>query len=115
MHGILHLQGVEREVVKYPPERLQGDDVACNEGEAAFVRARRLGVLVVVECPCEFERGRTHTAEHGQFSVLSFSGALDGGDFVGVFAHGGQAVDLEGWETGHSGGGFELRIGSRGK
>ena len=49
--GVFQLQSIEGKRVQDFPERFGGDDVLLHEGETAFV-VLRLGVFVVVECPC---------------------------------------------------------------
>ena len=65
MHRVFQFEGVEREGIQDLPERFGGDDVLLQEGETAFV-VLRLGVFVVVECPCVLESWCAEMADEGQ-------------------------------------------------
>lgn len=65
MHRVLQLEGVEWEGVQDLPEWFGGDDVLLQEGETALV-VLRLGVFVMVECPCILESWCAEVAYEGQ-------------------------------------------------
>lgn len=98
---VLQLQGVHGEVIDGAPEGLEGEDIADDEGDALIV-GLGVAVLVVVEVPRVLERGWAHPTEHCQALVFALCGAFGGGRCRGgIFRHGGQAVDHEGWEPRH--------------
>ena len=91
---------MDREVVEDTPERLQGDDVLHDQGQAAFVRTS-LTMFVMVEGPGVLEWRRTHATEHCELAVFTFGGALSRSDIVGVLSDRGEAIDLECRESRH--------------
>lgn len=87
MHGVLHFELLQGELVDAFPEGLDGDDVFEEAGEAVFVGVAGRVVFLVVEGPGVAEGWRADLAQHVQFHGASVAGC--GGGWGGGFGDAG--------------------------